>query len=414
MKIEKSAYHVRLLTVFISYVIVTIASFYFIPLLFVNQFLPYTYFACVCGIFLISTIVFLLIIKGIINRNFNILMAKSNDTIHRYEAVTSATNDAIWDFDIKTGKSTYNQKLMDIFGYSSNELENNTDWWENNIHPTDKEKIINKVNSFLKGSSNLWEDEYRFRCKNGDYLIVYDRSFIVRDEKGNPIRLIGAMRNVTHLRELEKELLNKQLSEKNLLGKGIIISYENDRKKIKDELHEDVNQILAAIKFYISKYKSENENITTSLSFLDDAIKKIKKISNSLFSSTLELFGLKDAMDELFISLQKESTVKIYLDAKNFDEHKMDKSTSLHLYRIIEDVVPEIIDWGLTNEVNIILDNVYDRSILTIDFYSEDITTKAKLDEWSVSNIRGKLEMFESEMKFFSHDKNYYSIEVKA
>jgi two-component system sensor histidine kinase UhpB len=340
-------------------------------------------------------------------------MAKANETIHRYEALSSATNDAIWDYDMKTEKVTYNKRLIDIFGYSSEELENNTNWWQNNIHPNDKENVITRVNTLLSGNTNTWEDEYQFRCKNGDYKIVYDRSYIVRDNNNKPIRLIGAMKDVTHLRALEKGLFEEQLSQKNLLGKNIIISHENERKKIRHELHEDVNQILAAIKFYISKNKSENEHISTSLSFLDDAIVKIRKISNTLYSSTFELFGLKEAIEEIISIHQKESNVDIRFNSKNFSEHKLDKSISLHLYRILEDRISNILQFLKTDCINIVLQNSGELISLTIDFQSHDKNVLEVLNDFSKTDINGKLEMFESKMKLHRLENNYYTIVVE-
>ncbi len=414
MKVQISSYRKTISIIFVCYVVFTIASYYFIPILLSDkQFVSLSHFIFFSIIFLVNTIVLIVLINRIINKNINVLMTKSNETIHRYEALSSATNDAIWDYDMKTEKVTYNNRLIDIFGYSSEELKNNTHWWENNIHPDDKDKVIDRVNGLLKGNTNAWEDEYQFRCKNGEYKIVYDRSYIVRDEKGNPIRLIGAMKDVTHLRAIEKELFEKQLSNKNLLGKNIIISHEKERKKIKDELHEDVNQILAAIKFYISKYKSENDHITTSLSFLDDAIVKIRKISNTLYSSTFELFGITVAIEELLKVLQQDSPVVISFESQNFIEHNVDKSISLHLYRIIEDRVSYIVNYLKTDQIDIVLQNPNDKIHLTIDFQTNHSNVIEILNDFSKTDLKGKLEMFESKMKLLSLENNNYSIVIE-
>ncbi len=330
--------------------------------------------------------------------------------------MSNATNDAIWDYDMRSEKVFYNDRLLNIFGYPRVELADNTLWWENNIHPEDKKRVLEKMDSLLESSETSWEDEYLFRCKNGEYKIVYDRSFIVRNNDGKPIRLIGAMKDVTILRRLEKDSFDRKLKNKNTIGRSIILSDEIDRKKIKDELQEDVNQLLASIKLYITRYKSEQESdtINASLSYLDDAMRKIKKISHTLSSSTFEEFGLIDAVKDLFNIYQKDSPVELILDADSFSEGNSDKSLSLLLYRIIEYHLSKLIEKDGMNvkRISIKLLNLSKQAILKISFQSTDNNFHTIFNDYALAGIKSKLEMYEGKIIISPTEENYYSIEV--
>jgi two-component system sensor histidine kinase UhpB len=337
-----------------------------------------------------------------------------NETLSRYEALSEATDDAIWDYNIITEKVFYNNRLINIFGYNRKELEDNTNWWENNIHHEDKDRVLQKMNFYLQSKKSNWEDEYRFRCKNNNYKIVYDRSFIVRNKLGIPVRLIGAMKDVTKQRTIEKNLIKKQLKNKNNLGKKIIFSHEKERKRIKETLHEDVNQILASIKLYMNDLKSvqQNETLNTSVHYLDDAINKIKIISNNLSSSTFEYFGLTAAIIELITVYKKDKPQNIDLNADMFDDQNTDKELCLLLYRIIENKLSILVENKNVNNISIELSNILNKSILKISFQSSDTTIENILYNSDLMEIRSKLEMFEGTMNTFSVGKNKNTIEV--
>ncbi|KHD90159.1 hypothetical protein AH06_01270 [candidate division TM6 bacterium Zodletone_IIa] len=53
---------------------------------------------------------------------------------------------------------------------------------------------------------SFWEDEYRFKRPNGQYAIIFDRGFIIRDKEGTAIRIIGASRDVTREKEHTNEI----------------------------------------------------------------------------------------------------------------------------------------------------------------------------------------------------------------
>ncbi len=414
MKISSLHFHISKWYQYVYNYIIAILCFYFLAFFLSKVISPTLQYQFIWQtvIFSVCLISFQCLIKLPRYKKLNVKIKNAEATIQRYDALSNATNDAIWDYDMKSESVFYNDRLMTVFGYSKEELSNNTTWWENNIHADDKERVINKMNNLLEKNKTTWEDEYRFRCKNGDYKIVFDRSYIVRDKNKQPLRLIGAMKDVTQLRGLEKLALNKQLKQKNVFGKKIIVSYENERKKIKDELHEDVNQLLASIKFYITTNKYGDENLSQGLLHLDDVMKKINKISNELYSSTLEILGFEDAINDLFEKFNKRSFKNITLNLYSFDEKLTEKESIVHLYKIIENRISTIISNINTKKINVVLSNDEFKTILKIQFTTNDTNVAAVLNDGSANDINVKLEMYEGKMKLVSVGDNEYAIMV--
>ncbi len=139
------------------------------------------------------------------NREASEKVKQSNE---RYDIVMKATTDTIWDLDIIKDRITYNKGINKVFGYSLDYLhvDNVQDWWRGSIHPDDLKKVTNTLNDvFEKKQSNI-QIEYRFRCADGSYKYVLDRGFIVVDNDHNPIRIIGAMQDITRQKEEENRL----------------------------------------------------------------------------------------------------------------------------------------------------------------------------------------------------------------
>jgi PAS domain S-box-containing protein len=162
-------------------------------------------------IFITGTVVYLIIHKKEVlhNRVFNKLMdgnAKIRESIERYDIVSKATSDTIWDWRIEEDFIIWNRGIEDVFGYNRNQVGNNSLWWFDNIHPEDSIKMSIRLYSFLEQKTERWQDQYRLKCADGTYKYVLDRGFIVKDEDGKSVRMIGAIQDITKQKIEEQRL----------------------------------------------------------------------------------------------------------------------------------------------------------------------------------------------------------------
>ena len=127
----------------------------------------------------------------------------------RFNTVVRATNDAIWDWDIVAGKvfivgDTYKK----LFGYDVVDANSPEHLWESVIHPEDRERVLRKLHHLIReGSDNKWEDEYRLRKLDGEYAYVHDRGYIIYSAGHRPVRMIGAIQDITARKRSEETIL---------------------------------------------------------------------------------------------------------------------------------------------------------------------------------------------------------------
>ena len=133
---------------------------------------------------------------------------KASDEVRRaherYALVARATNDVIWDWDAEQGTIIWNDALRAMFGYEPDQIDNRLQWWDSHLHPDDRERVVSGINSIIEKGGSSWTDEYRFERADGTFTEVLDRGYIARSEDGTPIRMIGAMLDVTERKYAER------------------------------------------------------------------------------------------------------------------------------------------------------------------------------------------------------------------
>ncbi|UPG74822.1 PAS domain-containing protein (plasmid) [Roseomonas gilardii subsp. gilardii] len=124
----------------------------------------------------------------------------------RFRLAQRATRDAIWDWSFDDNKVLWNEALEDAYGWTPAQVEPTGDWWIAQIHPGDRARVERGIHAVINGTSTGWTEEYRFRRADGNYADVLDRSYVIRDSRGRPIRMIGAMLDQSERRRADATL----------------------------------------------------------------------------------------------------------------------------------------------------------------------------------------------------------------
>ncbi|WP_035673514.1 PAS domain-containing protein [Flavobacterium sp. 83] len=169
------------------------------------------------------------------NRNIAIFekLKNTNDEIkesnEKYDIVAKATSDTIWDWKIQEDNLSWNKGIESVFGYKEHQVGDNSTWWFDKIHPEDSIKMSIKLYSFIEQKTEKWQDQYRFKCADNSYKYVLDRGFLLKDEEGKAIRMIGAIQDITKQKEEEQRL--KLLETVFTQSKDSIIITESNSKE---------------------------------------------------------------------------------------------------------------------------------------------------------------------------------------
>lgn len=139
-------------------------------------------------------------VVGLVGTSLDITDRKAAEARHleveeRYRLAAQATNDAIWDWRISDGHVIWNEALTTLFGHPL--AETTAQWWLDHIHPDDRARVDADIHAVIEGGGTSWNSEYRFRRADGSFAPVLDRGTVLRGGVAEPLRMIGAMLDLT-------------------------------------------------------------------------------------------------------------------------------------------------------------------------------------------------------------------------
>ncbi|EIA08241.1 PAS domain-containing sensor histidine kinase [Flavobacterium frigoris] len=230
---------------------------------------------------------------------------ESND---KYDIVAKATSDTIWDWKIQEDKLYWNKGIKAIFGYNEDEVGDSSKWWFDNIHPEDSIKMSIKLYSFIEQKTENWQDEYRFKCADNSYKYVLDRGFLLKDENGKAIRMIGAIQDIT--KQKEEELRLKLLETVIIQTKDSIIITEADFNENKLPKIVYVNPAFSVMTGYESdEIIGKSPDILKGPNSDINGIKKIVDAIKDREESLIEMISYKKNKEEFWLRF---SMIPIY------------------------------------------------------------------------------------------------------
>ncbi|NMC74638.1 MAG: PAS domain-containing protein [Geobacteraceae bacterium] len=132
----------------------------------------------------------------------------------RWQFALEGSGDGVWDNDIRTGKNYYSDQCKRMLGYEPDEIGDSFDAWLNRVHPDDRERVLEEAQRHLRGEVPVYVAEFRIRCRDGSYKWVLSRGKVMaRNERGEPLRIVGTHSDITHRKLLEEQLTRSQKME---------------------------------------------------------------------------------------------------------------------------------------------------------------------------------------------------------
>jgi PAS domain S-box-containing protein len=131
-----------------------------------------------------------------------------NQAQERFRVVAQATSDVVWDLDLRENTLWFSEGLRLRFGHDPHGLTR--DGFRALIHPADLERVLASANDCMRTITQGWELEYRLQRADGSYAEVLDRAFLLRDEAGQTIRVVGSIVDLSEQKRLEAQLRQSQ------------------------------------------------------------------------------------------------------------------------------------------------------------------------------------------------------------
>ncbi len=172
----------------------------------------------------------------------------------RFDLAMAASQDGLFDWDLKTNNVYYSAQWKKMLGYEDNEIENDFSEWERLTDPEDVKKVMGRFDDLFANRQERFTLDFRMKHKKGKWVDILAKAIIIYDEEGKPHRVVGTHIDVTdrnryradlekhkqHLEEMikqrtaELEEKNKELERFNNLFVGREFRIKELRDKVKE------------------------------------------------------------------------------------------------------------------------------------------------------------------------------------
>jgi PAS domain S-box-containing protein len=339
-------------------------------------------------------------------------LRKSNE---RFFYVSKITSDAIWDVDLETRQIYRSETFYELSGYSREEIKPDLDWWFNKVHPKDRDRVRNKVQEYIQTGKERWEDEYLFLCADGNYKFLLDSGTILC-RQGKPVRILGAIRDLTEKKKLEHQLLQEQEQKHKAVSQAGIAAQEAERSNISRELHDNVNQLLMSAKLFMNSAKTDpgkaDEHIEKAITYQMMAVEEIRKLSKSLNTSLVKVIGLSRSIDDIIINMKAFQQIETRLLYDQKLEKTLSEDQQLMIFRIIQEQTNNIIKYADAKNVSICLKEENRQVHLSITDDGKGFDSSVQSKGIGFINIYNRVDAFGGEVKLISSPGRGCSLEI--
>ena len=181
---------------------------------------------------------------------------------------------------------------------------------------------------------------------------------------------------------------------------------ERERFELGQELHDNINQILATSKLYLDVAIEEREPrielLDKSRKNISMAIEEIRKLSHELITPSLNDLGLVQTIRELIRSIQSVKRMKIRLDVAGLGEDELLPEQKINIYRIIQEQLNNILKHAQANNVDIELYNVQDQVSLRLTDDGKGFDPRIRWKGVGISNIISRAELYNGKVEIES------------
>lgn len=265
----------------------------------------------------------------------------------RFEIVSQATQEMIWDWDLHTGTVWRSNAVETVFSFDRAHVRTDAEWWFEQMHPDDRARVRKSIEAAMESRDAFWSSEYRVLTGDGRWAFVLDRGSILRDEHGRPLRMIGARLDMTERYAAEQEL-KRSREQSRKVARRLIDIQEEERKRIARDIHDVLGQLLTAIKIdavSLSRHSRISKAARTRAerisNMVDQTVTTVRGMSSRLRPTVLDDLGLLPALSAELRAFGDRTGIACRLESRVEDfEPRADVATAI--FRIVQEALTNV------------------------------------------------------------------------
>ncbi len=280
-----------------------------------------------------------------------------------------------WQWNIAADTAHWSEETFRIFGLARGPLQQHRADFLSRVIPEDRQRVDQVLNDALRGTGK-YDLDYRIRLPDGRERVIHAQAQVVRSSDGRPIAMHGTVQDITERKRVEEALreLNATLETKvaqrtaeleqrarqlQRLTLELTEAEDQERRRLAEILHDDLQQVLAAAKFQLGRLRSRaqqdpaQQTATAQIEhLLKEAIEKSRSLSHELSPAVLRDGDFGDTLRWLAEQVQAKHGLVVQVQAASPIELQSD-ALKAFLYKASQETLFNVVKHAGVNEARI-------------------------------------------------------------
>lgn len=213
-----------------------------------------------------------------------------------------------------------------------------------------------------------------------------------------------------HMQELDELITRQKLG----AAQAVLQGEQQERIRIARDLHDSLSGLLSGIKFSLNDIKGKlgltpkaEEDFDRSIDMLDSAIKEIRWVAHNMMPEVLVRYGLNAALKDYIVEINKTGIININYHSMGLDDKKIEETTSIAIYRIIQELINNVIKHSGATDVFLQLLRENGRLVVNVEDngHGFDLIDTKEKEGMGWKNIRSRVEFLDALIDVQSSEK---------
>ncbi len=240
------------------------------------------------------------------------------ETEGRLALAVRGSNNGVFDWDLQTNTLYWSPQYKAILGYADHELLADNATFAAQLHPDDKDRVLNTRQQYINENLSEYSDIFRLQHKSGRWVWIQAKGMGLFGEDGRATRFVGTHTDISHLKDYERRLEEeKDRAEKANAAKSEFLAHMSHEIRTPLTAISGIAEILNSIQDgFTDKQKKLIHTLSSSATSLKDLIADILDFSkiesgeieisersfdlNTLFEQVVSITSVRAAEKQLY------------------------------------------------------------------------------------------------------------------